>query len=277
MFRRAYAISIILLLALSPAWAGEKEKPLPKDLPPYGAVKPFAAPQAAERSLANGLTLRLAPRRGFPKVAFAVAVRGGLAADPKDRPGLSELIVATIDQGTKTRNARQIAEAIQAAGGDLSGNARADSILVATSVVEVGLDVANATLMIVEEAQRFGLAQLHQLRGRVGRGAEKSYCILLSPTHVSETARLRLETLTKERDGFKIAELDLQLRGPGEFLGLRQHGFPDLKIASLDDFELIGRARRKAEEVLFEKKEPVARFSHLLRRWGKSVTFVETS
>lgn len=150
-------------------------------------------------------------------------------------------------------------------------------LLVATSVVEVGLDVPNATMMVVEEAQRFGLAQLHQLRGRVGRGGEKSYCILISPTDVSETARSRLEALTKERDGFKIAELDLKLRGPGEFLGLRQHGFPDLKIASLDDFELIARARAKAEEILFESKEPAGRFGNLLRRWGKSFTFLETS
>ncbi len=150
-------------------------------------------------------------------------------------------------------------------------------LLVATTVVEVGLDVPNATLMIVEEAQRFGLAHLHQLRGRVGRGAEKSYCVLVSPPHISALAKARLEALTLERDGFKIAELDLELRGPGEFLGLRQHGFPDLKIASLDDIELIARARLKAEEVLFEKKEPVKRFLGLLRRWGKTVTFLETS
>ncbi len=149
-------------------------------------------------------------------------------------------------------------------------------LLVATSVVEVGLDVSNATIMIVEEAQRFGLAQLHQLRGRVGRGSEKSYCILISPTNVSATAKERLEALTQERDGFKIAELDLKLRGPGEFLGLRQHGFPDLKIASLDDYELISRARAKAEEILFKKKEPVSRFRNLLRRWGKTVNFLET-
>jgi ATP-dependent DNA helicase RecG len=150
-------------------------------------------------------------------------------------------------------------------------------LLVATSVVEVGLDVPNATIMVVEEAQRFGLAQLHQLRGRVGRGAEKSYCILISPPEISRSAKARLEALTKERDGFKIAELDLELRGPGEFLGVRQHGFPDLKIARLDDLELIHRARKKAEEVLFEKKEPVGRFQNLLRRWGKTLTFLETS
>ncbi len=150
-------------------------------------------------------------------------------------------------------------------------------LLVATSVVEVGLDVPNATLMIIEESQRFGLSQLHQLRGRVGRGSDKSFCILISPANVTETAQSRLEALTRERDGFKIAEMDLQLRGPGEFLGMRQHGFPDLKIASLDDYELISRARAKAEEILFAKKEPVGRFRNLLRRWGKTVNFLETS
>lgn len=155
MFRRAYALSLLALLVTPPAWAAEKEKPLPKDLPPYGTLKPFASPQATERSLPNGLTLRLVPRGGFPKVAFAVAVRGGLAADPKDRPGLSELIVATIDQGTKTRNARQIAEAIQAAGGDLTGNARADSILIATSVLSAKAEAGLAVLADVLENATF--------------------------------------------------------------------------------------------------------------------------
>jgi len=155
MLRRASTLSLMVLLAFSPAWAEEKEKPLPKDLPPYGVLKPFAAPQATERSLPNGLTLRLVPRGGFPKVAFAIAVRGGLAADPKDRPGLSELIVATLDQGTKTRSARQIAEAIQAAGGDLTGNARADSILIATSVLSAKAEAGLAILADVLENATF--------------------------------------------------------------------------------------------------------------------------
>ncbi|MFB3921357.1 MAG: M16 family metallopeptidase [Terriglobia bacterium] len=154
MLRRALAISLMIWLTFVAAWSAE-EKPLPKDLPPYGALKPFAAPQATERKLPNGLSLRLVPRRDFPKVAFAVAIRGGLAVDPKDRPGLSELIVAVVDQGTKTRNARQIAEAIQAAGGDLSGNARADSILVATSVLSEKVEAGLAVLADILENATF--------------------------------------------------------------------------------------------------------------------------
>lgn len=160
MFRRACALALMALLSLTSAGAEEKEKPLPKDLPPYGAVKPFASPQVTERSLPNGLTLWLVPRRGFPKVAFAVAVRGGLAADPQDRPGLSELIVATLDQGTKTRSARQIAEEIQAAGGDLSGNARADSILIATSVLSEKADAALAVLADVLQNATFPASEV---------------------------------------------------------------------------------------------------------------------
>lgn len=154
MLRRALTLSMLVLLGLAPAWA-EEEKPLPKDLPPYGALKPFTAPQATERSLSNGLTLRLVPRSGFPKVAFAVAVRGGIAADPKDRPALSELLVATLDQGTRTRNARQIAEAIQAAGGDLTGGARADSILIGTSVLSGKAEAGLAVLADVLENATF--------------------------------------------------------------------------------------------------------------------------
>ncbi len=145
MIRRPIGIFLIALAFISNAVAGEKEQPLPKELPPYAPLKPFQAPKVIEEKLPNGMTLWLAPRPEFPKVAIAVATRGGMGTDPQDRPGLSELIVATIDQGTKTRSARKIAEEIQAAGGDLSGNARADSIVLQTEVlaskVEAGLSV----------------------------------------------------------------------------------------------------------------------------------------
>jgi zinc protease len=145
MTRRILAILGLLFLLAGQALAGEKEKPLPKDLPPYGELKPFQTPQVSTQKLANGLTLWLVPRPGFPKVAFTLAVRGGHAADPQDRPGLAELLMATIDQGTATRTARQIAEEIQAAGGDLSGGAGSESITVGTSVLswkaEAGLTV----------------------------------------------------------------------------------------------------------------------------------------
>ncbi|MEW6683545.1 MAG: ATP-dependent DNA helicase RecG [Nitrospirota bacterium] len=124
-------------------------------------------------------------------------------------------------------------------------------VLVATTVVEVGIDVPNATVMVIEHADRFGLAQLHQLRGRVGRGAHASLCLLLSPDRVSEEARQRLETMQEVRDGFLIAERDLEMRGPGEFLGTRQSGVPDLKVAKLTrDARLVDLARREAFAVL---------------------------
>ena len=123
-------------------------------------------------------------------------------------------------------------------------------ILVSTTVVEVGVDVPNATVMVVEDADRFGLSQLHQLRGRVGRGQHKSYCILVSDNKNEET-RERLRVMTKTTDGFKIAEEDLRLRGPGDFFGERQHGLPSLKVADLScDMALLKEAQSAAEELL---------------------------
>jgi len=128
-------------------------------------------------------------------------------------------------------------------------------ILVATSVVEVGVDVPNAAVMVIEHAERFGLAQLHQLRGRIGRGRHASTCYLLTPEEVGEGARERLETLSGTRDGFKLAELDLKQRGPGEFLGTRQHGFLNFRIANLlRDHQLLARAKDDAFE--YVEKEP---------------------
>jgi ATP-dependent DNA helicase RecG len=124
------------------------------------------------------------------------------------------------------------------------------NVLVSTVVIEVGLDVPNATIMVIEEADRFGLAQLHQLRGRIGRGQAKSYCFLFAETD-SETAKSRLEVMTRSNDGFEIAEHDLRLRGPGEMFSTRQHGLPDLKIANIiDDFDLLVMARKNAFEMV---------------------------
>ena len=120
-------------------------------------------------------------------------------------------------------------------------------VLVSTTVIEVGVDVPNATVMVIEHAERFGLAQLHQLRGRIGRGRHASTCILMTAAEVGEVARERLETLTRTQDGFKIAELDLKLRGPGEFFGTRQHGYLNFRIANLlRDHELLARAKQDA-------------------------------
>jgi len=129
-------------------------------------------------------------------------------------------------------------------------------ILVATTVIEVGIDVPNATIMVVEHAERFGLSQLHQLRGRVGRGSEKSYCILAADYQQSDTARERLRVMESTADGFKIAEEDLQIRGPGDFLGTRQSGMPDLRIASLvTDLEIMELAKLAAVDVLRDDPE----------------------
>jgi ATP-dependent DNA helicase RecG len=120
-------------------------------------------------------------------------------------------------------------------------------LLVATTVIEVGIDVSNATVMLIEHAERFGLAQLHQLRGRVGRGAEKSYCLLLAAGRVSDVAYRRLKVMEGTSSGFILAEEDLRLRGPGDFIGKRQSGLPDFRIANpLDDISILQQARDEA-------------------------------
>lgn len=124
-------------------------------------------------------------------------------------------------------------------------------ILVSTTVIEVGVDVPNATVMVIENAERFGLSQLHQLRGRVGRGGSQSYCILMVSEKISRDGRERLKTMEETNDGFKISEVDLKLRGPGDFLGTRQSGLPDFKIANIaEDGALLSEARSEAEMLM---------------------------
>lgn len=148
-------------------------------------------------------------------------------------------------------------------------------ILVSTTVIEVGIDVPNATLMVVEHAERFGLSQLHQLRGRVGRGTEKSYCILMTPGKLSEDGEKRLRVMESTSDGFRIAEADLEIRGPGDFLGTRQAGMPDFRVASiLRDGSLLEKARQAAFDLLERDPELTTPayaplLDELLRRWGK--------
>jgi ATP-dependent DNA helicase RecG len=138
-------------------------------------------------------------------------------------------------------------------------------ILVATTVVEVGVDVPNATAMVIEHAERFGLAQLHQLRGRIGRGAEKSHCILVAPAHMTDDARARLETMVRTANGFEIAETDLLLRGPGEFFGTRQSGDLGFHVANpIRDKELLELARRESFS-LVDDAQQAAPLQRLLR------------
>jgi len=135
-------------------------------------------------------------------------------------------------------------------------------ILVSTPVIEVGIDVPNATVMLVESADRFGLSQLHQFRGRVGRGQEQSYCMLLAE-NPSEVGRERLDIIENTQDGFKLAEEDLRLRGPGEFFGTRQSGLPDLRMAKLSDVALLELARAEAMK-LFQQDPELKQEEH---RW----------
>ena len=155
-------------------------------------------------------------------------------------------------------------------------------ILVATTVIEVGVDVANATMMVIEHAERFGLAQLHQLRGRIGRGAAKSYCVLMTGGKVSEDGERRLDAMVRTSDGFQIAELDLELRGPGEFFGTRQAGMPSFQVANLiRDRQLLEAAKREATMVLagpnseISQAEIDAALRHMRTRWHKSYGLVE--
>lgn len=165
----------------------------------------------------------------------------------------------------------------------MQGFARGEiDILVSTTVIEVGVDVANATVMVVEHAERFGLAQLHQLRGRIGRGAAKSYCILMTGGKVSEDGEKRLDALVRTSDGFEIGEMDLELRGPGEFFGTRQSGMPGFRVANLlRDIELLEVARREAGRVVAGpsaeiSQEEIARvYAHLKSHWQRRYGLVE--
>lgn len=145
-------------------------------------------------------------------------------------------------------------------------------IMVATTVIEVGIDVPNASVMVIESAERFGLSQLHQLRGRVGRGAEQSYCILMTKDGLAGDARKRIEGLVSTNDGFEIAEMDLQLRGPGDIQGTQQSGLPDLKVADLtQDEALLKMARQQARDLLAKDPALSAPENRLLLRRLKTL------
>jgi ATP-dependent DNA helicase RecG len=155
-------------------------------------------------------------------------------------------------------------------------------ILVATTVIEVGVDVPNATVMVIEHADRFGLAQLHQLRGRIGRGAAKSYCVLMRGGKVSEEGERRLDAMVRSNDGFQIAELDLELRGPGEFFGTKQAGIPSFRVANIiRDRQLLEAAKREAAFVIsgpnaeISKEEFDRALKEMRSRWALSYGLVE--
>jgi ATP-dependent DNA helicase RecG len=154
-------------------------------------------------------------------------------------------------------------------------------IMVATTVIEVGVNVPNASVMVIESAERFGLSQLHQLRGRVGRGSDQSYCILMTGNKLSKESLKRLETMVITNDGFEIAEVDLQLRGPGDIMGTQQSGTLDLKIADLSkDAQIVVMAREHARNTLIrdpDLSDPEHSYLNLMLRealksrpnWGR--------
>jgi ATP-dependent DNA helicase RecG len=140
-------------------------------------------------------------------------------------------------------------------------------IMVATTVIEVGVNVPNASVMVIENAERFGLSQLHQLRGRVGRGADQSYCILMSSLKLSQDAKVRMQTMCRTNDGFEVAEVDLQLRGPGDIEGTQQSGILNLKIADLaKDQQILQLARQVANEILDEDPQLLKAENQILNK-----------
>jgi ATP-dependent DNA helicase RecG len=155
-------------------------------------------------------------------------------------------------------------------------------VLVATTVIEVGVDVPNATIMVIEHAERFGLAQMHQLRGRIGRGSAKSYCILMTTGKVSEEGQRRLDAMVRTSNGFEIAELDLELRGPGEFFGTQQAGLPSFRVANvIRDREIFEAAKKEAASVLSGPNSEITQVEidravrHMRAHWQRQYGLLE--
>jgi ATP-dependent DNA helicase RecG len=188
----------------------------------------------------------------------ALQLRTALETYDKVRQTFPELKVGLVHGRLKGEDKARVMDAFKAG---------AIQLLVATTVIEVGVDAPDATLMVIENAERVGLARLHQLRGRVGRGADESTCILLYQEPLTDAARERLKIIYEQRDGFEIARQDLRLRGPGELLGARQSGEPLLRFADLDtDLDLLDAAREAAATLL--REQPAAARAHLARWLG---------
>jgi ATP-dependent DNA helicase RecG len=207
-------------------------------------------------SLSGGGEKAHAARRGMTQ---KLQLKTAIETFERLRAELPELNVGLVHGRLKSNEKTQVMD------GFTSGQIQ---LLVATTVIEVGVDVPNASLMVIEHAERFGLSQLHQLRGRVGRGADDSVCILLYAHPLGETARARLKVIYESADGFEIARQDLHLRGPGEFLGSRQSGLPLLRFADLEaDADLLDPARDTAQRMLRELPELADRH---IDRWRGS-------
>ena len=232
------------------------------------AAKPLSQPLAAHKLAATPLALRnadtdapmasgrRAPNR--PKLRSAVEVHDELSAGP-----LAGLRVGLLH-------------------GRMSADDKDVAMARSTTVIEVGVDVANATVMVIEHAERFGLAQLHQLRGRVGRGKARSFCVLLTGERITPDAEARLDMMVQSQNGFELAEFDLVQRGPGEFFGTRQAGLPDLRIADLSrDRKLLEVAKIEAAQFVqapdprSTDEERQAVWSRLKLQWQRRYGLVE--
>lgn len=250
--------------------AAETASPLLPGAPPAG--KPRAGKKAsayASRRSGPANAQRVAPQpRTPPKLRSAIEMHAQLQSNELAglRLGLLHGRMSTDDKEVTMARFKR---------GELD-------VLVATTVIEVGVDVPNATVMVVEHAERFGLAQLHQLRGRVGRGAARSFCVLLTGHAISSVAELRLDAMVQTQDGFALAELDLQQRGPGEFFGTRQAGLPDLRVASLTrDRDLLELAKveaarfASAPDPAIPRHEIDAVWSRLKQQWQRRYGLLE--
>ncbi len=239
----------------------------PEGVPPVSTLRPGREPRSSTNSL-------------FPVSA------------PEPKPGPGSGLKSAVDMFDKLRKGPLAGLRL----GLLHGRLDADEkeiimrrfqrgeidVLVATTVIEVGVDVPNATVMVVEHAERFGLAQLHQLRGRVGRGAAKSYCILMTGRRISQVGEERLNAMVRTQDGFELAELDLAMRGPGEFFGTRQAGLPDFRVANLlRDREMLELAKQEAARFVADPGPDVTDAErtrvreHLKQAWQRRYGLVE--
>ena len=202
-----------------------------------------------------------------PLIEESEAVQARAATDEHQRlqaTSLSSLRVGLLHGRMSLREKQEVMDRFRQ--GELD-------VMVSTTVIEVGIDVPNATVMLIEGADRFGLSQLHQLRGRVGRGGHKSYCLLLAEAP-SDEARRRLDAVVRTNDGFEIAEADLRLRGPGDFFGTRQSGLPTLRMARLSDRELLAAAREESRRLLASdaKLKAYPALVGLVQRYTHAVT-----
>jgi len=217
----------------------EQEAPPPAADPASTSTKALAGKRSAEG--ARDATAK-SPKRTTPEKLFPEKTKLRSATEMYDelRTGALQGLRLGLLHGRLSADEKEVTMA-RFKRGDID-------VLVSTTVIEVGVDVANASVMVIDHAERFGLAQMHQLRGRVGRGAAKSYCILMTGGKISEPADMRLNAMVATQNGFELAELDLQQRGPGEFFGTRQTGLPEFRVANLlRDRAVLELAKAEAE------------------------------